>query len=346
MFSRKKKEKQYISELRKDLVLGDWVLMATGRKKRPQNVIKRRREKPQPIAKCPFESSRINNKDPLLWYVHPSCVQKDDIEEWFVQVIENKYPALIPHAGGVCPVRGQYGLYRNMPGVGYHEVIVTRPHEQSIGQMSVEEVAFIIRAYRERYIVLKSDNCIAYILVFHNHGKEAGASISHPHSQLIALPIIPPDVKRSFKGSKQFFERIGKCIHCYMLEWEQEDKKRIVYENEAFIALAPYASRISFEVRIYPKKHNPHFEMIREEEILQFADVLTVILGRMNTVLADPAYNFYIHTAPVINESVDYYHWHMEILPKTSVPAGLELGTGVDVVVVAPEEVPQLLRTM
>src|SRR3989338_64699 len=343
MFSKKKKEEELFSEMRKDAVSGEWILVASGRAKRP-HAFRRKGEKTSPMDDCPFEGERINGSMPLLWYPHPSSLKKDVLEDWFVQVITNKYPEVMPHADRTCAVAGDDGPYERIDGVGYHEVIITRPHERSLGQMTVEEASLVVRAYRERFAALKKDPCIKYILIFHNHGREAGASINHPHSQLIALPIVSPDVQRSVHGSKKFYEAHAACIHCRMISWELEDKRRIVYENKYFLMIAPYASRISFELRMYPKIHDPHFDLLPEERLKTAADALTTALRKLDRALEDPAYNFFIHTSPT-TDTTEHYHWHLEILPKTSVQAGLELGTGVDVTVVKPEDVPSLLSS-
>ncbi|TSC70585.1 MAG: UDPglucose--hexose-1-phosphate uridylyltransferase [Parcubacteria group bacterium Gr01-1014_70] len=338
----KKKEEEFFSELRKDAVSGEWILVTAGRAKRPQEFAPPKREPAQLIASCPFEDARMNGFDPLLWYPHPKSLKKDQLEEWFLQVILNKYPAVMPHEDRTCAVAGEDGPYERIDGVGYHEVVITRPHERSLGEMTAEEAALVMRSYRERYAALKKDPCISYILVFHNHGREAGASISHPHSQIIALPIIPPDVQRSVHGSMVFYEAHAACIHCRMISWELEDGRRIVYENKDFLVIAPYASRISFELRMYPKEHDPYFDLLSEKKLESSADALTAALRKLGTALNDPPYNFFIHTAPT-SSAMEHYHWHIEILPKTSVPAGLELGAGVDVTVVKPEDVPGLL---
>lgn len=338
---KKKKDEEFFSELRKDAISGEWILVAAGRRKRP-NEYARKREKPQPQSTCPFEGTCINGADPLLWYSHPTNLKKDVLDDWFVQVVTNKYPAVMPHEDKTCAVAGEDGPYERIDGVGYHEVIITRPHERGIGGMTVEEAALVFRAYRERFAALKKDPCIKYILIFHNHGKEAGASISHPHSQLIALPIIPPDVQRSVRGSVEFYEAHAACIHCRMVSWELEEKRRIVYENKDFLVIAPYASRISFELRMYPKTHDPYFELLTEEKLETAADALSTALRKLGAALDDPPFNFFIHTSPTA-DSMEHYHWHLEILPKTSIPAGLELGTGVDVTVIKPEDVPSLL---
>src|SRR3989344_4791659 len=289
MFSKKKKEEELFSEMRKDAVSGEWILVASGRAKRP-HAFRRKGEKTSPMDDCPFEGERINGSMPLLWYPHPSSLKKDVLEDWFVQVITNKYPAVMPHADRTCAVAGDDGPYERIDGVGYHEVIITRPHERSLGQMTVEEMSLVIRAYRERFAALKKDP----------------------------------------------------CIQCRVISWELEDRRRIVYENDDFLVIAPYASRISFELRMYPKIHDAHFDLLPEEKLETAADALAMALRKLGAALEDPAYNFFIHTAPT-GDHMEHYHWHMEILPKTSVPAGLELGAGVDVTVVKPEDVPSLL---
>ncbi|PJE64789.1 MAG: hypothetical protein COU90_00790 [Candidatus Ryanbacteria bacterium CG10_big_fil_rev_8_21_14_0_10_43_42] len=344
MLPEKKEKTHRYSELRQDIVSGEWVLIATGRAKRPDQYASRSRQKPASETHCPFEGPRINDKEPILWYPHPESNAKDNFDDWFVQVVENLYPAVTPHEKKTCAIAKQDGLYNTMSGIGYHELIITRPHERSLGEMTPQEAALVVRSYRERYMALGDDECVAYILVFHNHGHEAGASISHPHSQLVALPIVPPDVQRSFHGSAMFYKKFKTCIHCQIIHWERKQKSRIVYENDTFLVITPYAPHGSFELRIYPKEHASHFKYIPEESIEQLGDALSKALGMLHRTLKDPAYNFFIHTTPENEENTDHYHWHFELLPKISTPAGLELGTGLDVIAVAPEQVPGLLN--
>lgn len=333
------------SELRKDIVSGEWVLIAKGRANRPHALDAKHVRPSQPKTSCPFEDpSKANGEQPLFWLPSPDATDKANVDNWFVQVIPNKYPALAPHEKRTCPVKAEYGPYSLMDGIGYHEVVVTRSHEKSLGQMSIQEVELVLRAYQERYNTLKLDPCIAYILIFHNHGPQAGASITHPHSQLIAMPIVPPDVQRSFMGSEQFYAQNKVCIHCMMLKWEREEKKRIVYENGEFIVLAPYASKVSYELRVYPKGHDCCFELVSPERLSLLADAFTAALSRLYHALGDPDYNFFIHTTPVNSSETEHYHWHLEIMPKTSTLAGLELGTGVDVVIASPEDVSEILQ--
>jgi UDPglucose--hexose-1-phosphate uridylyltransferase len=204
--------------------------------------------------------------------------------------------------------------------------------------MTLKEIALVIKAYQQRYKMLEKNKYIEYILIFHNHGELAGASLSHPHSQLVALPIIPPDVSNSINGGINFYKKHKKCVHCVMLDYEKKEKKRIIYQNKHFITLAPYASRVSYEIRIFPIKHSSDFEEMPRNQRLFFAESLKDALLRLKKALKNPDYNFFIHTASAKVKNVPYYHWHIEILPRTYKWAGLELGTGIEVVEVSPEQ--------
>ena len=327
-----------VSELRQDLVSGDWVLIATGRGKRPHSFVKEKRLKlEQPISKCPFENPQATGHgEPLLIYYKKGELKK----EWSLQVIKNKYPAFGP---GDCSTTFKEGPYTLMDGAGFHEIIITRDHYKHIHSLPFEKVEEIIKAYQERYLDLMNRQCVNYISIFHNHGREAGASIPHPHSQLIAFPVIPADIRRSLKGSKEFRKKHKRCVHCLMLKWEKEEKRNI-FQNEHFIAYAPFVPRTAFELRIFPRKHKSNFERITKTERKYLAEALSVTLGKLYKRLKDPPYNFFIHTAPCDGKDYKFYHWHIEILPKTSIWAGFELGTGIEISTIEPEEVAKFLR--
>lgn len=338
---------KHISELRQDIVTGDWVLVATGRARRPNEFAKHAvRGKPQPKKGCPFErllpaavlvydrrgdNFRLTGKDKRY-------LEKN----WWIQVVPNKYPAF---GRGLCGIERRTGPYFWQDGVGFHDVVVSRDHNQPVASMSREEVAVILRAYRDRYLLLKDEDCIEYISIFYNHGREAGASIYHPHSQIIAAPVIPPDVSRSLRGSAEYFRKNKKCPHCVMLEFELKDKKRIIHMNKDFAAFCPFVPRQAFEIRIFPRRHQSRFEKVTESEIHSLAEVLQGALVRLERGLSDPAYNFFIHTAPTYGVGKEeYYHWHIEIIPKTSIWAGFEIGTGIEISTIAPETAAQFLR--
>ncbi|MDD5033010.1 MAG: galactose-1-phosphate uridylyltransferase [Candidatus Pacebacteria bacterium] len=328
------------AEFRKDLVSGDWILIAnTARGKRPELLKQKVAESKDDKSKCPFEDpQKSGNPIPLLWFPSPDTppAEWEDFNSWFVQVIPNKYPLL--YHEGKCPDIEEKEGRLTLGAVGYHEVIITRDHEKTLADMSIEEIVLVLKAYKERYRVLAKDPCMKFILIFHNHGEAAGASLAHPHSQLVGMPIIDPDVSSSLKGSAEFFKENKKCVHCVMIEQEMKDGERVLRKNDHFITVVPFAPRVSYETRIYPLEHASRFEDLDKDLFIPLAEALKDALTRLNKALGNPDYNFFIHTSPVGKEG-DYghYHWHIEILPRGFKWAGLELGSGVEVVAVSPE---------
>jgi len=332
----KSRQQKTVSELRFDLVSKDWVVIATGRARRPDDFKKQKTtEEAPPESDCPF-CHLETQLEPLLFL--PS---KDD--NWEVVVVPNKFPAF---SFGDDLRERAVGPYQVMDGVGFHEVLIFRDHKKSLAEFPPEKVKIVIDAYQERYLELMNEPTVNYVSVFHNHGREAGASIFHPHSQIIALPVLDPDIRRSLDNSLHFFKTHGKCVHCTMLEWDLEEKSRIIFANDLFVAVAPFASRVAFEVRIYPKEHKAYFERIKENEKEKLAEVLQAVLGKIHKGLSGPAYNFFIHTAPCDGKSYDHYHWHLEIMPKTSIWAGFELGTGIQISTIEPEKAAEYLRNI
>lgn len=329
--------KKSVSELRQDTVSGDWVVIATGRARRPHDFVREKRVPfLQPKNACPFEKSFA---DARAAYARDGAQKQSD---WWVQAIPNKYPAF---DAGVCAVFRARGPYVATDGVGAHEVVITRDHTRSFALMSDEEADLVVRAYQDRLRSLADDPCVEYISLFHNHGRLAGATISHPHSQIIALPVVPPDVASSLEGSGRYFEREKKCVHCVMLAYDRRENKRIIFESARFIALVPFASRTAFEIRIFPKSHRARFEDMAPEEHTDFAHTLRVTLAKLYKGLKNPDYNFFLHTAPVKRRpSSEHYHWHFEILPKTAIWAGFEIGTGIEISVIAPEDASAFLK--
>lgn len=335
----KKSVKPPVSELRQDLVSGDWVVIATGRAKKPHNFKSEPATFRQPQKSCPFEDLQsTGHGQPILKYFNQEGT------DWTIQVVPNKYPAF--NIKGVCHSFGKVGPYTMTNGYGFHELFILRDHKRySLSLYSKEELAELIKAYHERYSALAEEDCIQYITIFHNHGRQAGSSLAHPHSQLIAMPVIPPDVAGSLNGSKRYFHETGHCVHCLMIEFEKQDGKRIIFENKDFIVFAPFVSRAAFEMRIFPKKHQSSFSFLTDkEERMQLAEVLRVALVKLDKGLGDPPLNFFIHTSPVNSDEFDHYHWHIEIVPKTSVWAGFELGTGIEISAIAPEAAAKFLK--
>lgn len=326
------------SELRQDIVSGDWIVIAPGRAKRPHDFVKKGSvRKRSDLKTCPFEDPAKNTGvEPFL--VYPNR------HSWAIQVIENKYPVVSREVA--CGTIAKRGPISVTPGHGQHDILVTRNHNKNFPKLSKEEANLVFQAMRDRYLMLYNDKCISYVSIFHNWGPNAGASVYHPHYQMLAIPVVPPDVTHSLRGSKDYFNDHKKCVHCLMIEWEQKERKRVVYENDGAIAFAPYVSRSPFEVRVFPKKHLPFFENTYDDDLDSVVDALQQSLRLIHGNLKDPDYNFFIHTSPLKNkEDYTHYHWHIEILPKLVIYAGFELGTGVEINPVDPDEAAALLRT-
>ncbi len=335
-------------EFRRDLVSGEWILVSSNRQKRPVFFnVKEKKKTGKVFSKkeCPFENpQKSGNADPVFWMPKPGIDKRKAIFErdWFTQIIPNKYPLL--RRNSHKPQIKKYGVYELVDSLGFHEIVIARDHDTMLEDMTIDELFLVFKTYKERYRILEKDKSIDYILIFHNQGELAGASVPHPHSQIIALPIVPPDVSRSINGGVNFYEKYKKCAHCTMLDYEKKKKIRIINKNKYFISVAPFASRVPFEVRVYPIKHNSDFEETSDYELSYLAEIFKDILIRMRKLLNSQDYNFFIHTSSARVDSVPYYHWHIEILPRTYKWGGVELGIGVEVVSVPPELAAYQLR--
>ena len=261
---------------------------------------------------------------------------------WTLRVVPNKFPAL--RIEGELNREGE-GIYDKMNGIGAHEVVIETPrHEETLVTLPLKNVENILLAYRERIIDLRRDQRLRYVLVFKNHGVAAGASLEHPHSQIIALPIIPRRVSEEIEGAKTYFNYKDRCVFCDIIRQELQQKRRIITENKSFLSIAPFASRFPFETWILPKTHHPSFEHMAFSQYEQAAQILSDTLQRMNRVLADPPYNYIIHTSSFPELDAEHYHWHFEIMPKLTKVAGFEWGTGFYINPTPPEEAAEYMR--
>lgn len=326
-----------ISELRQDIVTGDWVVIAKARVQKPE-AFKAPSEEADSVDpdKCVFcnPEKTGQKKDTLIYY-------RDD-GEWSLRVFPNKFPAFDRQSNTVR--HWNEGPFFGMEGVGYHEIIVTREHGLALGQLTVEEMAELMDAFRTRYLDLMNKKSVNYIMIIHNHGKKAGASQPHPHCQLFAIPVVSPGVDLELKGSENFYRSQKNCVYCTMLEWELKENKRLVFENDSFVVFAPFASRAAFELWVMPKKHQPYFERTVGKEEWELGEALQQAMKKLYFGLHNPSINFYLHTAPCDGKDYDHYHWHIEILPRTSVWAGFELATGIEVSTTIPEEAAVFLK--
>jgi len=326
-------------EFRKDPVIGRWVIISTERGLRPSDFSIVSPKKSNSI--CPFCPGNEHLTTPEIYALRPSGSQPNSAG-WDLRVIPNKFPAL--------QIEGHLrqkpdGIYDKMNGVGAHEVIIeTSDHNLSFADFEPDQVMNILLAYRSRILDLHNDKRLKYVMIFKNHGFAAGASLSHPHSQLIATPIVPKRVAEELKGAKSYFRYKDRCVFCDIVSQEMEDSDRVIDYNDDFIAIAPYAPRSPFETWIMPRNHKPFFELTSDQDLYALGKMLLTILKKINVVLESPPYNILFHNSPFDYKEPDTYHWHIEIMPRSTWVAGFEWGTGFYINPTPPEEAAEFLR--
>jgi UDPglucose--hexose-1-phosphate uridylyltransferase len=328
-------------ELRKDPVLGRWVIISGERSQRP-NPFRRYSTAVPGHEPCPFCPGResMTPREVLLYQGGEGAAGAP----WSVRVVPNLYPALRIEGGH--DKRGE-GLYDMMRGIGAHEVVVETPrHDEDPASYSRERMVEVINAYRERMIDLLRDTRFQYILVFKNHGPSAGASLQHAHSQIIALPVTPARIEMELAGCGRYYDYRGRCIYCDIIQQEIADTRRLVSENADFVAFTPFASRFPFEVAILPRRHEPFFQTLTPGLTAGLAEILIDVLRRYKLALTDPPFNYVIHTAPPGLPAPDRYHWQVEVLPKLTEVAGFEWGSGFFINPMPPEEAARALREL
>jgi len=328
-----------VPELRKDPITGRWVIISTDRSKRPSDFAREPERKRSSV--CPFCPGNEDKTPPeiLAYRANGAGPNKPG---WNVRVVPNKFPAL--GIEGSMDKRGE-GIFDRMNGIGAHEVIIETPeHGLNMADYPPKRLEDVLWAFRDRMLDLKKDLRFRYILIFKNQGEAAGASLEHPHSQLIALPIIPKRVQEELDGSKQYFNMKERCIYCDIIQQETDSKIRIVDQNEGFLVLEPYAPRFPFETWILPLTHESAFENAPSHLYENLAKSMTSLLARVDKVLDTPPYNLVIHTSPLNEAANDYYHWRLEMMPKLTKVAGFEWGTGFYINPTPPEEAASFLR--
>ncbi|HET7754494.1 MAG TPA: DUF4931 domain-containing protein [Anaeromyxobacteraceae bacterium] len=327
-------------ELRRDPIVGRWVIIATERARRPSEVVRARER--QSTGLCPFCPGH-EDKTPRELYVSgrpPSAPPNSP--GWKVRVVPNRYPALMIE-GDLD--RQAEGIYDRMNGVGAHEVIIeTDDHSKDLAHLGDAEVTEVLFAFKARILDLRNDLRFRYILLFKNHGPTAGATLEHSHSQLIALPVTPRYVAEEIEGAKRHFEHRERCIFCDVVMQERRDRARLIHENEEFVVFAPWAPRSPFETWIVPKRHESNFEAEPKERLGLCAQALRSTLKRLGAALGDPAYNFIVHSNPLRDAPSPSYHWHIEVMPALTHVAGFEWGSGFHINPVPPEEAAEFLR--
>ena len=327
-------------ELRKDPVADRWVIIAPERADRP-NALLRSRAEPDDEKGCPFCPGNERMTPPEV-LVNRAPGSERNGPGWTLRVVPNRYPAL--RVETVMSREGR-GLFDTIAGVGAHEVIIeTAEHRRTMAELPAEQIESVLRAWQERIVDLSRDIRLKTIFAFKNHGAPAGATLSHAHSQLVAMPVVPPGLAEELRGAKKHFDAKERCVFCDMLAQELREKERVVTETEQAVILSPWAARSPFEVWIVPKEHRSAFESCSGQELRGAADALRTVLRKIDIALEKPAYNLYLHTMPLREERNDWYHWHLELKPTLAQHAGFEWASGCTINPTPPEEAAAFLR--
>jgi len=330
-----------MSELRQDPTTREWVIMAPERARRPQQTLKKTlaEELPEWSESCPFCPGNEKQTPDEVFRVPASG--KDS--HWDVRVVPNRFAALTMEKSDTPVMYGH--LTRGMQGLGVHEVIIESPsHNTTIALMPYQQVENVLAAYQQRYNTLKTNPQLKFITVFRNHGRESGTSLAHPHSQLVATPIMTPYYHRRFDVAVDYYADTGRCVYCDVLAEEMERKERIVADTGQFIVLHPYASRASYETWIIPKWHCSSFGLCPEEHRSELAMLLKDGLLCLYRGLNNPAYNLIVDTSVTEDEENPYYHWHIRIVPRLSMIAGFEMGSGIYINTALPEDTAKSVK--
>ena len=331
-----------MSEIRQDPTTGEWVIMARERARRPRDFVRRqaRPELPVFLLSCPFcPGNEAMTPAETLSY------RDEKAGSWRVRAFANRFPALTPE--GSTMRSEEKGFFLNMDGVGVHEVIVETPaHNKPLALVEDAGVEDVLRAYHERYNALSRMSFVKLIVIFKNHGLSAGTSLEHPHSQLVAIPVVPRHVRMEHEVAMRYYDDRGECLYSDLAGHELSTGKRIVMETGRFVVFHPFASHQPFETWIVPKMHQASFGSASAEELEDLAHVLRIVLLKLYRGLENPDFNYVIDTAPVADENEDYYLWHLRIIPRLTEVAGFEIGSGININTALPEETARFMREL
>jgi UDPglucose--hexose-1-phosphate uridylyltransferase len=329
-----------MSELRKDPVSNIWVVLAPERKRRPLFHRPTGDDVLLP-GDCPFCEGNEEMTTPEIYALRGSQSEADR-PGWRLRVIPNKYPAL--------QVEGQLnrvgdGFYDKMNGIGAHEVVIETPfHTKGMDELEVEAVTDIFMAFKRRILDLKKDIRFRYIQVFKNHGSMTIATVPHPHSQVVALPVVPVRIQEQLTSAKNHFNARERCIFCDMIHHERNYRKRVLEENSDYVVISPYAPRVPFELTIYPQQHGASYEETPDSSLRLLAGLFRGVMGKLNKALERPDYSMMLHNAPFEGDYGHYYHWHIKVMPVIAGVGVFDLGTGVYINPFLPEEVIEILK--
>jgi len=330
-----------MSELRYDPTLREWVIMAPERAKRPQQAPKKRRADglPEWDESCPFCPGN-ESQTPEEVFRLPLLGQAPT---WEVRVVPNRFAALA--LDGDIARREDGRFFRKMAGIGVHEVIIETPsHNTPMALMSYQQVERVLIAYQQRYNILKEDRQFKFITIFQNHGWASGTSLVHPHSQLVATPVPAPYYHRRLNVAVDYYAMSGSCLYCELLAAELEKGERILAETKEFVVFHPYASRVPYETWIIPRRHYASFGLLSATHLAELAMALKDVLLCLYRGLDDPAFNLMVGTSITEDEANPYYHWYIRIVPRTTMIAGFEMGSGIYISTALPEHTVSLMK--
>ncbi|WP_163336813.1 galactose-1-phosphate uridylyltransferase [Desulfopila sp. IMCC35008] len=327
-------------ELRKDPVLGRWIIISKERGKRPTDFPI---EKPEVLGGfCPLCPGNEKTTPPEVLAYPTDDHHRTGTGDWQVRVVPNKYPALVIEGG--LDKEGE-GLYDKMNGIGAHEVIIESPnHDEPFSQLPPDKMMLVFRAYRQRINDLTRDERFQYVMIFKNHGKAAGASLEHSHSQLIALPILPRMIVSELSGALSYYKYKERCVFCDIIRQEIQQDIRVVCQNEHFITITPFAPRTPFEMWVLPRKHSSSFSYADDSMLYSLSEIFSETLKRLDRCIPNVPFNFVLHTEPLRSGRMEHYHYHFEIVPKLTSIAGFEWGSGFYINPIPPEEAAIYLR--
>lgn len=328
-----------MSEMRFNPITRDWVIIAPSRSEKPNDFRRpplQRPPRPPHRADCPFCVGNERLTQPEI-----DRITAPD-GNWLVRAIPNKYPALIPANHLRSMTRS---TFRSMAAAGAHEVVIEHPqHHLSLADMGPVHFTTVLQIYQRRYKSLRELPTVESIVIFKNHGERAGTSLEHPHSQIAAAPIISSQVRMRLQDAKQFLEEHGECLYCRVIQDELDARERILEISPSFVAFVPFAALSPYHIWIFPRRHVSSFDSSTDEEINDLAHVLSRVLRRLNVALGDPDYNYSIRSAPVKDPDWSHHHWYLAIVPRVSMVAGFELGSGMYINTLSPERSAEILR--
>jgi UDPglucose--hexose-1-phosphate uridylyltransferase len=332
-------------ELRRDPVTGSWVAVAPERAKRPialsgHQPRQRANGERHPCPFCPGQEHATPHE--VFAFRDPSS--PTDGPGWQLRVVPNMYPAVRPESLTTIAIRDSE-LLESVPAYGTAEVLIECPeHIHDPKELTDSQFTNVFVAYRERLRMFAGDTRLAHVAVFKNVGAEAGASLGHTHSQIIALPVVPDLLRAELDGAKEHFSRTGRCIYCDLVSEELKDGSRVIATSANFVVIAAFAPRFAYEVWILPRQHQPRYEALSDANANELARLMKRLLFTLDAVLGEPAYNWHLHTTPLHAGEPEHYHWHLELLPRTARPAGIEWGFGCHITTAMPEVAARELR--